>query len=201
MHVIVGLGNPGRKYEGTRHNVGFETVDRIAERFGIRMDEKKHKAVCGRGYIEGEKVILVKPQTFMNLSGESVRAVSDFYKVEPEDILVIHDDIDLPVGHVRIRKHGSAGGHNGMKNIILHMGTEEIPRIRIGVGAKPEGWDLADYVLSRYDAQDRKIMDEAQADVVEAAALIVQGEFQKAMNLYNTKKNKKKPAEEAQEEK
>ena len=128
----------------------------------------------------------------MNLSGESVRALADFYKVDPSDILIIHDDIDLPVGHIRIRKNGSAGGHNGMKNIILHMGTQEIPRIRIGVGSKPQGWDLADYVLSRYSGQDRTLMDEAQDKAASAAALIAGGDMAKAMNTYNTKKEKKK---------
>ena len=192
MEIIVGLGNPSAKYEGTRHNVGFETIDRLAAKYGITVNVKKHKALCGRGMIDGVKVVLAKPQTYMNLSGESVRALADFYKVDPSDILIIHDDIDLPVGHIRIRKNGSAGGHNGMKNIILHMGTQEIPRIRIGVGSKPQGWDLADYVLSRYSGQDRTLMDEAQDKAASAAALIAGGDMAKAMNTYNTKKEKKK---------
>ena len=191
MHLIVGLGNPTAKYEGTRHNVGFETIDIIADRWGIRVGDRKAKALCGSGSIEGDKVILAKPQTFMNLSGESVRPLADFYKIPAENILVIHDDIDLPLGNLRIRKRGSAGGHNGMKNIIQHLGTQEFPRIRIGVGGKPEGWDLAAYVLSKYSPEDRKIMDEAQAAAAQAAALIVQGEVDKAMNSYNTPHAKK----------
>ena len=128
MHLIVGLGNPTKQYEGTRHNVGFETIDRIAAENQIRVEEKKHKALYGSGYIEGEKVILAKPQTFMNLSGESVRELSDYYKIPAENIIVIYDDISLDVGQLRIREKGSAGGHNGIKNIILHLGTEIFPR-------------------------------------------------------------------------
>ena len=134
MHLIVGLGNPTKQYEGTRHNVGFETIDRIAAENQIRVEEKKHKALYGSGYIEGEKVILAKPQTFMNLSGESVRELSDYYKIPAENIIVIYDDISLDVGQLRIREKGSAGGHNGIKNIILHLGTEVFPRIKVGVG-------------------------------------------------------------------
>jgi len=196
MHIIVGLGNPSRKYENTRHNVGFETIDKIAARYGISVNEKKQKALCGRGMIGTEKVILAKPQTFMNLSGESVRALADFYKVGAEDFIIIHDDIDLPVGQLRIRERGSAGGHNGMKNIILHMGTQDIPRIRIGIGGKPQGWDLADYVLSSCGAEDRRLMDEAQDQAVKAAALIAGGDMAKAMNTFNTKKASKKKSED-----
>ena len=148
MYVIAGLGNPGSKYEKTRHNVGFQVIDRLASKYHIDMNTKKHKAICGTGVIEGVKVLLVKPQTFMNLSGESIREVVDFYKVDPEtEFLVIYDDISLAPGHLRIRKKGSAGGHNGIKNIILHLGTQVFPRVRVGVGEKPEGYDLADYVL------------------------------------------------------
>ena len=168
MHLIVGLGNPTKQYEGTRHNVGFETIDRIAAENQIRVEEKKHKALYGSGYIEGEKVILAKPQTFMNLSGESVR--------------------ELAVGQLRIREKGSAGGHNGIKNIILHLGTEVFPRIKVGVGEKPKGWDLADYVLGRYSAEDRKIIDEAQKEAAEAVKLMVTDDVRGAMNRYNTKK-------------
>ncbi len=192
MHIIIGLGNPTRQYEGTRHNVGFEAIDRIAKENGIPMDMKKHKAICGKGMIGFEKVILAKPQTFMNLSGESVRELVDFYKVDPENILVIYDDIDLDVGHLRIRARGSAGGHNGMKNIIQHLsGEETFPRIRVGVGAKPQGWDLADYVLGRYNSEDRKKMDDALGLAAEAAKLIVNDDMNAAMNRYNTKKPKK----------
>ena len=188
MHLIVGLGNPTKQYEGTRHNVGFETIDRIAAENHISVEEKKHKALYGSGYIEGEKVILAKPQTFMNLSGESVRELSDYYKIPAENIIVIYDDISLDVGQLRIREKGSAGGHNGIKNIILHLGTEVFPRIKVGVGEKPKGWDLADYVLGRYSAEDRKIIDEAQKEAAEAVKLMVMDDVRGAMNRYNTKK-------------
>ncbi len=192
MYIIAGLGNPTGRYAGTRHNVGFETIDKIAAKNGISMNMNKHKAICGTGVIGGVKVLLAKPQTFMNLSGESIRALSDFYKVEPEQILIIQDDIDLPVGFLRIREKGSAGGHNGLKSIIAHLGSQNFPRIKIGVGGKPEGWDLADYVLAKYSTEERKIMDEAQDAAAEAVALIVSGEIGMAMNRYNTPKPKKK---------
>ena len=144
MYIIVGLGNPGKQYEHTRHNVGFEVIDILADQIGICIEEKKHKALCGRGILEGQKVVLVKPQTFMNLSGESVRAIFDFYKVESKDIIIVYDDVSLEPGQLRIRGKGSAGGHNGIKNIIAHLGTQEFPRVKVGVGEKPKGMDLAD---------------------------------------------------------
>ena len=144
MYLIVGLGNPTREYDRTRHNVGFDTLDVLAEELNTSIGENKFKGCCAKGVIGGEKVILLKPQTFMNLSGESVRAAADFYKIDPEHIIVIYDDISLEVGQLRIRSKGSAGGHNGIKNIIAHLGTQEFPRIRIGVGEKPRGMDLAD---------------------------------------------------------
>ena len=187
MHLIVGLGNPTKQYEGTRHNVGFETIDRIAAENQIRVEEKKHKALYGSGYIEGEKVILAKPQTFMNLSGESVRELSDYYKIPAENIIVIYDDISLDVGQLRIRKKGSAGGHNGMKNIISHLGTEVFPRIKVGVGEKPKKYDLADYVLSRFSKEERAIMEEGYQKAVEAVEMILRGEMDEAMNKFNRK--------------
>lgn len=156
MYIIAGLGNPTREYEKTRHNVGFDTIDVLADKLNTSVDEKKFKGLYGRGIIAGEKVILLKPQTFMNLSGESVREAADFYKVDPEHIIVIYDDISLDVGQLRIRKKGSAGGHNGIKNIIAHLGTQEFPRIKVGVGDKPPRMDLADYVLSRFSKEDRE---------------------------------------------
>lgn len=142
MYIIAGLGNPGGKYEKTKHNMGFQVIDLLADKYHIEMNQKKHKAICGTGIIEGVKVLLLKPQTFMNLSGESIRDAVDFYKIDPEtEFIVIYDDISLPPGHLRIRKKGSAGGHNGIKNIIQHLGTQVFPRIRVGVGEKPEGWD------------------------------------------------------------
>lgn len=192
MFVIVGLGNPGKKYENTRHNAGFIAIDALADKYGIGISEKKHKALCGSGVIEGNKVVLIKPQTFMNLSGESVRAVMDFYKIDPEeDMLVIYDDISLAPGNIRIRKKGSAGGHNGIKSIIAHAGTQNFMRIKVGVGEKPSGWDLADYVLGHFSDDDNVKLKEIMPDVIQAAALMVQGDVDKAMNDFNAKKQVK----------
>lgn len=186
MYVIAGLGNPGAKYENTRHNVGFEVIDRLAEKYGISVSDNRHKAYCGTGMLEGEKVLLVKPQTFMNLSGESIGAILNFYKLNPEEnLIVIYDDISLEPGKLRIRKKGSAGGHNGMKSIIAHAGTQIFQRIKVGVGEKPEGWDLADYVLGRFSKEDREKAEEAFDKAVEAVAYMVSGETDKAMNLFN----------------
>ena len=186
MYIIVGLGNPDRQYQNTRHNIGFDVVDTIAEKYGIAMGEKKHKAVIGKGFIAGQKVVLVKPQTYMNLSGESVRAVIDFYKVdEKTELIVISDDVSLDVGRIRIRKKGSAGGHNGLKNIILHLGHDEFMRVRMGVGEKPQGRDLADYVLGRFPKAERKLMQESFERACEAASLMVRGETDQAMNQFN----------------
>ena len=189
MFVIVGLGNPGRKYENTRHNAGFIAIDALAEKYGIRIEEKKHKALCGTGVIEGVKVLLVKPQTYMNVSGESVRSVLDFYKLDPEeDMMVIYDDISLAPGNIRIRKKGSAGGHNGIKSLISHAGTQNFMRIKVGVGEKPSGWDLADYVLGHFSDEDQTKLNEIMPDVIGAAVLMLQGDVDKAMNDYNAKK-------------
>ena len=188
MNVIVGLGNPGKKYENTRHNIGFAAIDYIAEKEGININTGKHKALVGSGYIDGVKVLLVKPQTFMNLSGESLRPIMDFYKLEPEDFLVIFDDIDLDVGRIRIRRKGSAGGHNGIKSIISHLGSMEFPRIKIGVGAKPPGYDLADYVLGHFSKADQEILQERFEDVYDAVKLIVGDDITEAMNRHNKKK-------------
>ena len=188
MKVIVGLGHPGKKYENTRHNIGFAAIDYIAEKEGININTGKHKALVGSGYIDGVKVLLVKPQTFMNLSGESLRPIMDFYKLEPEDFLVIFDDIDLDVGRIRIRRKGSAGGHNGIKSIISHLGSMEFPRIKIGVGAKPPGYDLADYVLGHFSKADQEILQERFEDVYDAVKLIVGDDITEAMNRHNKKK-------------
>ena len=187
MFIIAGLGNPTKTYEGTRHNVGFQVIDQIAEDYYISIDTKKHKALCGSGYIEGQKVLLLKPQTYMNLSGESIRAAADFYKVEPQDILVIFDDISLDVGQLRIRAKGSAGGHNGIKSIISHLGTQEFPRIKVGVGEKPSGWDLADYVLGKFSCDDQLAISEAAKRASDAIKLIVSDDIQGAMNQCNKK--------------
>ena len=151
MFIIVGLGNPTDEYKGTRHNAGFDVIDAIADKYNIAVTERKSRAFCGKGIIEGQKVILVKPQTYMNLSGESVRGITDYYKVDTEtELLVVFDDISLDIGQLRIRKKGSAGGHNGIKNIIANLGTSVFQRIKVGVGEKPKEYDLADYVLGHF---------------------------------------------------
>lgn len=189
MFIIVGLGNPDKQYEGTRHNVGFDVIDAIAEKYNISMDTKKHRAYVGKGIIDGYKVILAKPQTYMNLSGESVWSLVDFYKIAPEDeLLIIYDDVSLDVGQLRIRKKGSAGGHNGIKSIISHLGSSEFPRIKVGVGEKPKDYDLADYVLGKFSKVEREVMEEGYQNAVTAAALIVKGEIDQAMNEFNKKK-------------
>ena len=189
MFVIVGLGNPGKKYENTRHNAGFIAIDALANKYGISMSEKKHKAICGTGVIEGVKVLLVKPQTFMNLSGESVGEIMNFYKLDPEEeMLVIYDDISLAPGNIRIRKKGSAGGHNGIKSLIAHLGTQGFMRIKVGVGEKPSGWDLADYVLGHFSEEDNEKLSAVMPDVISAAVLMMQGDIAKAMNDFNAKK-------------
>ena len=188
MYVIVGLGNPGKKYENTRHNVGFRCIDMLADEYNISVLEGKHKAMVGKGYIDGTKVVLVKPQTFMNLSGESVRAVVDFYKIDPQtELIVVYDDISLAPGALRIRKKGSAGGHNGIKSIIQHLGGDVFPRIKMGVGEKPKGYDLADYVLGHFKKEERIIMDESIVTASKAIELMVIDEIGEAMNLYNKK--------------
>ena len=185
--MIAGLGNPGKEYVKTRHNVGFDVVDRIADRYGISVTTQKHRAATGTGIISGNKVILVKPQTYMNLSGESIGEIVDYYKMEPSsELIVISDDIDLAPGRMRIRVRGSAGGHNGLKNIIAHVGSEFI-RVRIGTGAKPEGYDLADYVLGHFSSGEREIMDGTTIHATEAIKMIITEGIDKAMNQYNKK--------------
>lgn len=188
MYLIAGLGNPTKEYDKTRHNVGFAVIDRLADKYNIDVSDRKHRAFCGKGVIEGQKVILVKPQTFMNLSGESLRAAADYYKLTPEEIIVIYDDISLEPGQLRIRLKGSAGGHNGIKNIIAHLGTQEFPRIKVGVGAKPPRMDLADYVLSRFSKGEQALMDDAFGEAAEAAVMMITEGAERAMNHFNTKK-------------
>lgn len=184
-YLIVGLGNPGRQYEKTRHNVGFEVIDRLADRLSASVDEKKFKGCYGKGVIGGNKVILLKPLTYMNLSGESVRAAMDFYKIDPDHMIVVYDDVSLDVGQLRIRTKGSAGGHNGIKNIIAHLGTQEFPRVKVGVGEKPPRMDLADYVLSRFSGEDQEKMNAAFVEAARAVeAMIIEG-TDWAMNRFN----------------
>lgn len=188
MFLIVGLGNPTDKYDGTRHNVGFDVIDMLADKYNIKVEEREKKAFIGKGMIEGRKVCLVKPQTYMNLSGESVRALADFYKLdEAEEILIIYDDISLDVGQMRIRKKGSAGGHNGIKSIISHLGGQEFLRIKVGVGQKPKEYDLADYVLGRFSQGEKKFMDEGYGRVAIAVEEIVSDNIDSAMNKFNKK--------------
>ena len=175
MYIIVGLGNPGRKFDGTKHNVGFDTIDYLVDEHRIPSSGISLKAMYGKGVIAGQRVLLAKPMTYMNLSGEAVRA------------LVIYDDISLEPGLIRIRKKGSAGGHNGMKNIISHLGTDRFTRIRIGIGEKPKEWDLADYVLAPFSREDRGKVNEAVKDAVSALEMILQGDTDGAMNRYNKK--------------
>lgn len=189
MYIIVGLGNPGSQYAHTRHNAGFEAIDRLAEEYRISVDNKKFHALCGSGCIEGQKVLLVKPQTYMNLSGESVRAACDFFKIDPEEeLIVLYDDISLAPGQLRIRKKGSAGGHNGIKNIIQHLGTQVFKRVKIGVGEKPKEYDLADYVLGHFSGEEWSEMEDAFKRAAQAAAAMTGGDVERVMNEYNTRK-------------
>jgi len=189
MYLIVGLGNPGKQYENTRHNVGFDAVDLLVDEYRVPSSGKQHKAMYGKGVIAGQKVILAKPLTYMNLSGESVRALVDYYKINPEEeLIVIYDDISLDVGKLRIRAKGSAGGHNGIKNIIAHVGGSVFPRIKVGVGEKPPKYDLADYVLGHFSKAEQELMEEGYKDAVKAVEMIVSGDISGAMNEYNRKK-------------
>lgn len=186
MYIIVGLGNPKKEYEGTRHNIGFMAIDEIAEKINVAVIESKHKALIGKGYIAGQKVILAKPVTFMNLSGESVRSLVDYYKIDEEsELIILYDDISLEPGKLRLRKKGSAGGHNGIKNIIAHLGHDKFNRVKIGVGEKPKGWDLADYVLGHFAKEEVPVMKEALDRTRNAVETIILEGIDSAMNKYN----------------
>ena len=189
MYIIVGLGNPGSEYAKTRHNAGFEVIKILADRFDIATDFIKHKAVCGKGVIDGNKVMLAMPQTFMNLSGESVRELTGYYKPDiSSELIVVYDDVDLEPGRIRIRQSGSAGGHNGMKSIISCLGTNEFIRVRVGVGAKPKGYDLADHVLGTFTKDQAEIMGGAFIDAANAIVSIMNDGVDAAMNTYNRSK-------------
>lgn len=188
MFIIAGLGNPTLQYEGTRHNVGFDVIDTLAERYNISVDTRKSCALIGKGMIEGHKVILVKPQTYMNLSGESIRSLVDYYKVDEEsELIVIYDDVSLGVGQLRIRKKGSAGGHNGIKSILSELGTDVFLRIKVGVGEKPRKYDLADYVLGHFSKEEKEQMKEGYQKAADAVSMLLNGETEAAMNQYNRK--------------
>lgn len=187
MYMIAGLGNPGRKYEGTRHNIGFDVIAILERTCGISVMALKNKALTGTGMVGGQKAMLIKPQTFMNLSGDALQGLLAFYKEDPsESLIVISDDIDLPAGRIRIRKSGSPGGHNGLKDIVQKIGTQQFIRVRVGIGQKPAGWDLADYVLSHFGTEDRKRVDEAEAAAAEAVITILRDGVDAAMNKYNS---------------
>lgn len=184
MFVIVGLGNPGKEYAGTRHNVGFDTIDCLAHNNNISMNKVKYKAVIGEGRINNQKVILVKPQTYMNLSGRSLREIVNFYKLDMEDLIVIYDDIDTDVGKIRIRKKGSAGSHNGMKSIIYEIVSDKFPRIRIGIGKQKYG-NLADFVLGKFSKEERQWIDLAIKKAAEAVEILIKEGIEITMNRYN----------------
>lgn len=186
MYAIVGLGNPGKKYEQTRHNLGFIAVDLIGEKLGVKINKSAHKALIGEARVRGEKVLLVKPQTFMNLSGESVRSVLDYYDIDPERLIVIYDDFDIALGEIRIRKKGSAGSHNGMRSIIYLLRDENFPRIRIGIGAETQ-IPLMSYVLGGFTKEEKGPLEKAVTRAAQAALTIVEEGVDRAMNEYNGK--------------
>lgn len=188
MYLIVGLGNPGTEYAATRHNIGFDMVTYLSDRYNIPVRSRENKSIVGKGMIGGQKVMLAQPQTYMNLSGESVRALLDYYKIDIDELIIIYDDISLPVGQIRVRPKGSAGGHNGIKNIIQHLRTEEFVRIRIGVGAKPEGGDLVKHVLGRFSREEDGMIRDVFALAEEALEALLDGDVAAAMNRVNGRK-------------
>lgn len=196
---IVGLGNPGRQYEETKHNVGFHVIDKLAEKYDIDVNKFKNKAFVGDGTIKGKRVLLVKPQTYMNLSGESVREIVNFYKIPQERFVVIFDDTSLPCGSVRIREKGSHGGHNGIRNIIDQMGTDEFYRIKVGIGEKPSGWDLADYVLAKFNPDDLPLMEQGMDKAVQGVELMLSRGIKEAANRVNQKAKTAKKQKEKEE--
>lgn len=185
LFLVIGLGNPGSRYDNTKHNVGFETVDLLADKYNIKISKLKHKALYGDGFIENKKVVLAKPQTFMNLSGESVREMIEWYKIPSQNIIIVYDDIDLQLGKIRVRPKGSSGTHNGMRSVLYHIQTEDFPRVRIGIGRPPQGWELADYVLSKFGGEERKIINESITQAAEAVTAILKSGPETAMNRYN----------------
>ncbi len=190
MYIIAGLGNPEAKYENTRHNIGFHAVDVICRKYNINLSKSKFKAIYGEGIIGGEKVIVAKPQTYMNLSGEAIRDMATFYKVDPSDIIVIFDDVSLDPGRMRIRASGSAGGHNGIKSIIYQLNSQDFPRIKIGVGAPPHAdFDLADYVLGKFTPDDIKAIEPILIDTADAVEGIIRHGIADAMNKFNRKRD------------
>lgn len=190
MYVVVGLGNPGKDYTNTRHNVGFNTVDLIGKRNNINLNKIKFNSIYGEGNIGGEKILLVKPQTYMNNSGTSVRDISQYYKIPIENIIVVVDDIDIDFSSVKLRAKGSAGSHNGLKSIINHLQEEGFPRVKIGIGKKYENQNLADFVLSRFSKDEQIDIDMSIITAAEAVESIIKDGIDTAMNIYNVKTNK-----------
>lgn len=186
MKLIVGLGNPGKQYENTRHNIGFEVIEELSKNFSILLDQSKFKGLYGVGFYKGEKVVLLKPLTYMNLSGESIRAVMDYYRIETEDIVVIYDDLDLPAGKIRLRQKGSAGGHNGIKSTIAHLGTQEFNRIRIGIDRPKNGMKVPDYVLGRFSEEEKILTQDAVKKSAEACECWLEKPFLQVMNEFNS---------------
>ena len=185
MYIIAGLGNPGKEYIGSRHNAGFSVIDELADKYNIGVDTIKHKGMVGKGIIEGEKVLLVKPLTYMNLSGECIREVMDYYKADIDDLIVIFDDISLEPGKLRLRAKGSAGGHNGIKSIIASIGSDKFKRVKYGVGDKPKGWDLANWVLGKFPTQEYPKLREANTNACSAIECIISEGIESAMNKFN----------------
>lgn len=185
MKLIVGLGNPGKQYEKTRHNIGFQVVERLSERLNIPVNQGKFKGLYGSGHVRGEKVVLLKPLTYMNLSGESIRQVVDYFDVDTEDIIVIYDDLDLPVGKIRLRQKGSAGGHNGIRSTIQHLGTQEFNRIRVGINRPQNGQSVSDYVLSNFSKEEQEMITEVANKCAEACEAALERPFLQVMNEFN----------------
>ena len=190
MYIIAGLGNPGSKYENTRHNMGFKAIDAMASEFGIDVNRAKFKGLIGEGRIGSEKVILLKPQTYMNLSGQSVREIMNFYKIPEENLIVIYDDFDLPIGSIRVRKSGGPGTHNGMKSVVQELGSRKFPRVRVGIGSS-DGSTIQ-CVIGKVGKDEQQILNEAAEAAASAAADIIRIGIENAMNIHNTRKSEKK---------
>lgn len=190
MYIIAGLGNPGSKYENTRHNMGFKVIDAMASEFGIDVNRAKFKGLIGEGCIGSEKVILLKPQTYMNLSGQSVREIMNFYKIPEENLIVIYDDFDLPIGSIRVRKSGGPGTHNGMKSVVQELGSRKFPRVRVGIGSS-DGSTIQ-FVIGKVGKDEQQILNEAAEAAASAAADIIRIGIENAMNIHNTRKSEKK---------
>ena len=193
MKIIAGLGNPGQEYSQTRHNVGFMLIDALAQRLGISVWQDKFEAKIAAGYIGAEKVLLVKPQTYMNNSGQAIGPLLSWYKLGVQDLIVAHDDMDIPAGTLRLRRKGSAGGHNGIKSILAHVGDEDFARVRIGIGRPLPGWTVVDHVLAKLPLEEREKVDAVIDELLPAVECIVTGSIDLAMNKFNPKKNRKRP--------